>query len=114
MHKSHSPAIAGDSHCEAIGGVVPAQADFGTAEVKAAPAAGRSQNESSKECGLHKSHSPVAAGDSRSEAIAEVVPAQADFGTAEVKAAPAAGRSQNESSKECGLHATHQETGVAA
>ena len=72
------------------------------------------ENDDAKECGLHKSHSPVAAGDSRSEAIAEVVPAQADFGTAEVKAAPAAGRSQNESSKECGLHVTHQETGVAA
>ena len=72
------------------------------------------ENDDAKECGLHKSHSPVAAGDSRSEAIGEVVPAQADFGTAEVKAAPAAGRSQNESSKECGLHATYQETGVAA
>jgi len=56
LHKSHSPAQAGDSQAEADGHSVSAQANFGSAEVKDADASGRSQDENAKECGLHKAH----------------------------------------------------------
>ena len=64
------------------------------------------ENDDAKECGLHKSHSPAAAGDAQSAAIGGIVSAQANFGAAEVKDAAAAGHSQDASAKECGLHAT--------
>ena len=65
------------------------------------------ENDDAKECGLHKSHSPAPAGDSQSEAIGISVSAQANFDEVEVKDAAAAGRSQDENAKECGLHAAH-------
>ena len=56
LHKSHSPAPAGDAQSAAIGGSVSAQANFGNAEVKDVAAAGRSHDAAAKECGLHASH----------------------------------------------------------
>ncbi len=64
------------------------------------------ESEGAKECGLHvKAHSDDAPASSlsRSESGA-IASAQAHVGEADVKAASAAGRSQNESLKECGLH----------
>ncbi|MBB4842315.1 phosphoadenosine phosphosulfate reductase [Paucibacter oligotrophus] len=62
------------------------------------------ENDDAKECGLHKSHSPAQAGSAHGAEIGSGVSAQANFGKAEVKAATAAGRSQDENAKECGLH----------
>ena len=65
------------------------------------------ENEDAKECGLHvKPHSSdaPAAVVSQSETNGGIVSAQADFGAAEVKGAPAPGRSHDETAKECGLH----------
>ena len=73
------------------------------------------ENESAKECGLHSSpHSPDAPASaiSRSEIDRDLVPAQANFGAAEVKGAPATGQSQDEGAKECGLH-VHDEQQVS-
>jgi len=74
------------------------------------------ENDDAKECGLHKSHSPADAGDSQSEAVGSDVSAQANFGISEVKDAQAAGHSQSENAKECGLHAAHtnEELGAKA
>ena len=58
-----------------------------------------------KECGLHvkpdSAVAPATALRSKDDGIAS---ASANFGNAEVKASPEAGRSQDESLKECGLH----------
>jgi phosphoadenosine phosphosulfate reductase len=65
------------------------------------------ENEAAKECGLHIRPlftAASAADGSRSESAGGSFSAQADFGAAEVRAAAAAGRSQNEAAKECGLH----------
>jgi len=74
------------------------------------------ENDDAKECGLHKSHSPADAGDSQSEAVGSDVSAQANFGISEVEDAQAAGHSQSENAKECGLHAAHtnEELGAKA
>ncbi len=61
------------------------------------------ENEDAKECGLHVSqHSSdaQAAAASRSEGVSSLVPAQANFGSAEVKGSPEPGRSQNENAKD--------------
>ena len=73
------------------------------------------ENESAKECGLHSSphdSDAPAPASSRSEVDSDLVPAQADFGNAEVKGSQAPGRSQDESAKECGLH-VHDEQQVS-
>lgn len=73
------------------------------------------ENEATKECGLHvKPHSSDASAAvvSRSETDGGFVPAQANFGTAEVKDANASGQSQNEAA-ECGLHVAHQQAAVS-
>ncbi len=65
------------------------------------------ENEGAKECGLHlKPHSvgANAPDDARSAAGCDDVSAQAHIGNADVKTAQAAGRSQDNSAKECGLH----------
>ena len=72
------------------------------------------ESEGAKECGLHvKAHADDAPASSlsRSESGA-IASAQAHVGEADVKAASAAGRSQNESLKECGLH-VKQEAAVS-
>ncbi len=79
--KPHSAAPAAAARSEATGAGVSAQADFGAAEVKRAPARGRSHNDDTA---------------SRSEATGAGVSAQADFGAAEVKRAPARGRSHSD------------------
>ncbi len=57
------------------------------------------ENDDARECGLHgKPHSAAPAAASRSEATGVGVSAQADFGAAEVKRAPARGRSQHDHS----------------
>ena len=65
------------------------------------------ENEDAKECGLHLSpHSAAApaAQSAHSAASSGIVSAQAHIGAADVKGANAPGRSQNEATKECGLH----------
>jgi phosphoadenosine phosphosulfate reductase len=65
------------------------------------------ENDGAKECGLHlTAHSAGANApdDARSAADSDGVSAQAHIGAADVEAAPAAGRSQNDGAKECGLH----------
>ena len=107
--KAHAAAPAGAARSEAAGVGVSAQADFGAAEVKGAQAPGRSQNSSTRECGLHgKAHAAASAAAARSEAAGVGVSAQADFGAAEVKGAQAPGRSQHDDVKECGLHAAYK------
>ena len=72
------------------------------------------ENDGAKECGLHlKPHSSGANApdDARSAADCDDVSAQAHIGVADVKAAEAAGRSQNEGAKECGLH-VHAESAL--
>ena len=55
------------------------------------------ESDDARECGLHgKPHPAPSAAASRSEATGVVVSAEADFGAAEVKRAPARGRSQND------------------
>ncbi len=74
------------------------------------------ENEDAKECGLHlKPHSSdaSAADASRSEAVGDLVSAQAHFGAAEVKGSPEPGRSQDEAAKECGLHVKEDEPAVS-
>ena len=73
------------------------------------------ENDEAKECGLHlKPHSSdaQAAVGSLGEPNGDGVSATANFGAAEVKDAPAAGQSQDESLKECGLH-VHDEQQVS-
>ncbi len=90
---------ASPSQREGAGEFAPAQADFGHAEVKGAPAPGRSHSEPKN-----------AASPSQREGAGGFAPAQADFGHAEVKGAPAPGRSHSESAKECGLHVNKDST----
>ena len=65
------------------------------------------ENEGAKECGLHlktqSSDAPATVG-SRSETDGGIVSAMANFGTSEVKGAPATGQSQNEDATKGGLH----------
>ena len=75
------------------------------------------ESENAKECGLHvKPHADGAQASSLSHGeSSDFASAQAHIGAADVKGAPAPGRSQN-SSKECGLHvaASVSHVGVAA
>jgi phosphoadenosine phosphosulfate reductase len=68
-----------------------------------------------KECGLHvKAHSaPQGAGAARSEASQGIASAQAHVAAGDVKDAPAPGRSQDESAKECGLHVMQQQPSIS-
>ncbi len=68
-----------------------------------------------KECGLHvKAHSaPQGAGAARSEASQGIASAQSHVAAGDVKDAPAPGRSQDESAKECGLHVMQQQPSIS-
>ena len=116
LHRPHSAAApAADSRSEA-GGIVSAQAHIGAADVKGAPAPGRSQRGAAKECGLHSAHSfPGATPGAALSAASSATPAQAHIGAADVKGAPAPGRSQNnDAAKECGLHSPRSAAAPAA
>ena len=64
------------------------------------------ESEDAKECGLHvKPHDDApASAVSSLDTVSGLAPAQAHVAAGDVKAAQAAGRSQSEDAKECGLH----------
>ena len=94
LHDAFMPSIG----CEPCTRAIPVGADFRS---------GRWwwESETARECGLHVSpHSVDARASQPLRSNGGHASAQADFGSAEVKGAPAPGRSQTESARECGLH----------